>query len=183
MVDKIVYTYKFTHLPNIGVLKEDCCTWLVTVLDSFDPARGHRAFSYFSVIIKNWFIHKTKKHSFILRREVCCENLTNNLDWQTFSEPHKYQPTREEREFWQHLNEEIWQTWAKETMKPNERAVYEAVKYLFEKSEDIEIFNRKAIYLYLREITGLNTKQIVSNLNKFRRRYRVWRIRWANGDI
>ena len=61
MVDKIVYTYKFTSLPNIDELREECKVWLMTILDKFQPEKGHKAFSYFSVITKNWFIHKVKK--------------------------------------------------------------------------------------------------------------------------
>ena len=60
MVDKIVYTYKFTTLPNIEPLKEDCKVWLTTILDKYDPNKGSKAFSYFSVVTKNWFIHKIK---------------------------------------------------------------------------------------------------------------------------
>ena len=56
-------------------------------------------------------------------------------------------------------------------------------KILLNSIEDIEIFNKKAIYLYLREITGLNTKQIVSQLNKFRKKYRLFREDWDNDKI
>ena len=31
MVDKIIYTYKFTTLPNIDLLKEECKIWLTTI--------------------------------------------------------------------------------------------------------------------------------------------------------
>ena len=68
-------------------------------------------------------------------------------------------------------------------MKPNERKVYEAIKIVLESADDIEIFNKKAIYLYIREITGLNTKQVVNNLNKMRERYRTFRKKWDKGDI
>ncbi len=61
LVDKIVYTYKFTNLPNIDELKDECKIWLTTILEKFDPNKGSKAFSYFSVITKNWFIHKVKK--------------------------------------------------------------------------------------------------------------------------
>ena len=54
---------------------------------------------------------------------------------------------------------------------------------LFENVDDIEIFNKKAIYLYIREITGLNTKQIVNNLNKMRQRYRNFRKSWHEGKL
>ena len=44
--------------------------------------------------------------------------------------------------------------------------------------EDIEIFNKKAVYLYLRELTGLNTKQVVNNLNKLREKYSTFKNKW-----
>ena len=68
-------------------------------------------------------------------------------------------------------------------MKTNEEKVYKAVMVLFESTNDIEIFNKKAIYLYIRELTGLNTKQVVNNLNKMRSRYRTWKTRWNKGEI
>ena len=68
-------------------------------------------------------------------------------------------------------------------MKSNELKVYKAVKVLFNNIDDIEIFNKKAIYLYIRELTGLNTKQVVSSLNKLRARYRNFRSKWEQGNI
>ena len=47
----------------------------------------------------------------------------------------------------------------------------------------IDIFNKKAIYLYLREITGLNTKQIVNSLKKFRKKYQNFKHDWDSGDL
>ena len=54
---------------------------------------------------------------------------------------------------------------------------------LFESKEDIEIFDKKAIYLYLREITGLNTKQIVNSLKKFRKKYSHFKDNWEGGQL
>ena len=68
-------------------------------------------------------------------------------------------------------------------MKDNDLKVYQAIIILFESKEDIEIFNKKAIYLYLREITGLNTKQIVNSLKKFRKKYYSFRDEWDAGKI
>ena len=70
-----------------------------------------------------------------------------------------------------------------ENLKENERKVLEAIKVLFESVDDIEIFNKKAIYLYLREITGLNTKQVVNNLNKIRARYKGFKRKWDEDDL
>ena len=80
----------------------------------------------------------------------------------------------------------MWQeidTWDTGNLKENEKKVYEAVKIILSSPEDIEIFNKKAIYLYIREITGLNTKQVVNNLNKMRVKYRVFKGKWNRGDV
>jgi len=177
MVDKIVYTYKFTNLPNIDCLKEDCKIWLTTILDKFDPDKGSKAFSYFSVITKNWFIHKVKKNTVQTKREIFLEDVKKEVDRDHIVTYNNYYNIRNEQEFWQLLHSEI-KDWGTENLKTNERKVLEAVKILFENSEDIEIFNKKAIYLYLREITGLNTKQVVNNLNKLRARYREFKKEW-----
>ena len=65
MVDKIVYTYKFTSLPNIAELQQDCKVMLVTILHKYDPSKGSKAFSYFSVITKNWFIAQVDRKSVV----------------------------------------------------------------------------------------------------------------------
>ena len=65
----------------------------------------------------------------------------------------------------------------------NEEKVYEAVRLIFSNPDRIDIFNKKAIYFYIREITGLNTKQVVNNLNKMRVKYRVFKKKWDKGDL
>ena len=182
MVDKIVYTYKFTTLPNIDVLRDECKIWLVTVLDKYDKDKGSKAFSYFSVITKNWFIHKVKKQSKKNRTEIELVDLPRDLELKYISTSNPYPKEREHEEFFNFLKNEI-DSWEHDKMKDNEKKVLEAIRILFESAEDIEIFNKKAIYLYLREITGLNTKQVVNNLNKMRSKYRVFRVRWDKGDL
>ena len=182
LVDKIIYTYKFTTLPNIDVLKDECKIWLTTILDKYDPNKGSKAFSYFSVITKNWFIHKVKKNSQKTRREINYDDITKDLEQEHLSARNPYESRREEAEFWKYLWKEI-ETWEAEDLKPNEEKVLYAVRVLLEKSNEIEIFNKKAVYLYLRELTGLNTKQVVNNLNKLRSRYHVFKKTWNDGKI
>ena len=38
LVDKIVYTYKFTSLENISFLKDECKIWLTTILSKFNAS-------------------------------------------------------------------------------------------------------------------------------------------------
>ena len=181
MVNKIIFTYKFNNLPNIDPLRDDCKVWLTTILDKYDPNKGSKAFSYFSVVTKNWFIHKVKVNSKKLKREVSYENLveTGGSDILGTSdvETSEYLDQRMEAEFWNCLLFQV-DKWDTGNLKPNEKCVLEAVKVLLNNIEDIEIFNKKAVYLYLRELTGLNTKQVVNNLNKLREKYRIFKSKW-----
>jgi len=177
MVDKIVYTYKFTNLANIDDLKAECKIWLTTILNKFDPEKGSKAFSYFSVITKNWFIHKVKHNSIRLKREVYFEEVADLDEMKNLVTHNDYHDRREKKEFWDSLGKEL-DVWEGEAVKANEKRVVEAIRIILSEPEDIEIFNKKAIYLYLREITGLNTKQIVNSLNKVRTKYKLFKEGW-----
>jgi hypothetical protein len=154
----------------------------MTILDKYDPSKKSKAFSYFSVITKNWFIHKVKQNSKKLKRDLQYESITSAVESEQLVETNPYEIDRETYEFWQHLFREM-DSWDKLKLKDNERKVLEAIKILFNSIDEIEIFNKKAIYLYMREITGLNTKQIVNNLNRIRKRYRNFKSEWVKGNI
>ena len=184
MVNKIVFTYKFTTLPNIDDLKDECKTWITTILDKFDASKGSKAFSYFSVITKNWFIHKVKKVSRQNKKELFIEDahIQSELNDENLTIYNEFDTERENNEFWKFLWSEI-EDWKELDLKPNERKVLNAITILLENPDAIEIFNKKAIYLYVREITDLNTKQVVNNLNKIRSKYKDFKKSWDNGEI
>jgi len=182
MVDKIVFTYKFTTLPNIDYLRDECKVWLMTILDKYDPSKGYKAFSYFSVITKNWFIHKVKKQQKRNRREVDYSAIPKRYEEEFLSTQQSWVSDKIEEEFWNSFYKQL-KTWDISKMRANDQKVHKAIVILFESKEDIEIFNKKAIYLYLREITGLNTKQVVSSLNKFRALYKSFKKDWENGNL
>ena len=188
MVDKIVFTYKFTNLPNIDSLREDCKNWLITVLSKFDATKGSKAFTYFSVVSKNWFIAQVKKTSKKAKREIHLEDyyISSTASKSKVSDLNSnlvvhntYLEERIKFEFLGHLRREVGH-WLEMPLRANEKKTIQAIQILFEDSENIEIFNKKAIYLYIREITGLNTKQVVSSLNKIRKRYREFKKEWDN---
>ena len=182
MVDKIVFTYKFTNLPNIDSLREECKIWLMTILDKYDPNKGSAAFSYFSVITKNWFIHKVKRQQKRNKREIDLGNISKRYEEEYLSTNESYVSQRVEEEFWKSFYTEL-KSWDVSQMKENDTKVYKAIIILFESKDDIDIFNKKAIYLYMREITGLNTKQIVNSLNKMREKYKVFKKEWDEGKL
>ena len=105
MVDKIVFTYKFTNLPDIDQLRDECKIWLMTILDKYDQSKGSKAFSYFSVITKNWFIHKVKRQQKRQRREINYDNIAKHYEEEYLSTNESYITEREEEEFWKQFYE------------------------------------------------------------------------------
>jgi len=150
-------------------------------LSKFDPTQGTKAFSYFSVVTKNWFTHKAKKQTQKNKREINYDLMIKEVEIADVNRS-DFLSEAEEREFWAFLLNEV-ESWQRLKMKGNDQKVLDAVLTLMKNIEDIEIFNKKAVYLYMREITGLNTKQIVGCLNKMRARFRVFKEKWDRGEI
>lgn len=182
MVDKIIFTYKFNTLPNIDLLRDECKIWLTTILDKYDTTKGSKAFSYYSVITKNWFIQNVKKTTKEKRRETTIEDAEKEIEENSEQAPNDYENSREYNEFWSNLMGEV-SGWEKMNLRENERKVLSAIIQIFNNIDNIEIFNKKAIYLYIRELTGLNTKQVVSGLSGIKTKYRLFKEDWDNGEI
>ena len=108
--------------------------------------------------------------------------MPKEIEEKHLSTDNPYNKAREQKEFWDHFWKEV-EEWGKLPMKDNEKKVYEAMRILMKNPDDIEIFNKKAIYLYIRELTGLNTKQVVNNLNRIRAKYRNFKANWDEGNI
>lgn len=182
IIKKIVYRYKFHSLPNVQLLMDECESHLASIIGKFDESKNHKAFSYFSVITKNWLTHKSKSFMVQNKKEVLCENISKEMEITNFSSENTFIQDEIYEEFKAALWKEIerWETVL--VLEPAEEKVLKAIKMLLSHPDSIEIFNKKAIFLYVRELTGLNTKQVVTNLNKFRELYRHFRVRWNSED-
>jgi hypothetical protein len=185
MVDKITFTYNFTKLPNVECLRDECKIWLTTILEKYNPDRGSKAFSYFSVITKNWFIQKTKQNAKARKRTIDINEIYGEIEQEFCATAPVYDKNREDQEFWALLLGNLDEWLEKEMTRnanSNDTRVLLAVKALLAKPDDLEILNKKAIYLYLREITGLTTKQIATSLKKYRDKYKVFKGKWNAGE-
>lgn len=109
------------------------------------------------------------------------EDISGSHDNQSLVYEDSYISNREKEEFWKAFESEI-SNWGNKKMKDSEEKVYKSIMILFNDSSNIEIFNKKAIYLYIREITGLNTKQIVNNLKKFKYKYEEFKEEWHSSE-
>ena len=162
--------------------KDDCKVWLTTILNKYDPNRGSKAFSYFSVITKNWFIHKVKKNAQAARREIALDDALKSSQNQFIMTAHPYEHDREKREFWQALLVFVkgLEKDSAVIRNDNDRKVISSIEYMLENMDKLEILNKKAIYLYLREMTGMTTKQLAPTLRKIKVEYKYFVKEWNN---
>lgn len=183
LIENIIFVYKFHTLGDLDILKNDCLSFLFETLYKFDATKGHKAFSYFSVIAKNWFIQKVKVHKKKNKSDVYFDKaLLNKLETTDDKFVHNHEDDLMSVEFLLLLKEEV-KRWRHKFDKKQERMVVEAVILLLNNPDLISIYNKKGIYLYIREITGLNTKQVVTNLTKVKRKYQMFQKKYQAGEI
>jgi hypothetical protein len=182
LIENIIYVYRFYTLGDPETLQRECLTDLYNVLPKFDGSKSANpnkptsvSFSYFNTVAKNWFIARSRENS---RRNKNESDLFYDLDHENVkTDPNfmvnPHEAMVEEKERWIKFYEAM-EGWRDKLKKKNEKQVLEAIIFIMKNSEMVSIYNKKAVYLYLRELTGLNTKQIVVNLKRIRSLYEAW---------
>lgn len=179
LIENLIYVYGFFKIDNVETLQNECLSSLYETLPKFRPDKGSKAFSYFNVVAKNWFIAKIREKAKRARLE---SELYYDLDHEAVkNDPSFVVSSREqeieEKEWWVLFFREM-ESWHTQLTKKSEKEVLDAVIYIMRHADDVSIYNKKAVYLYLREMTGLNTKQVVVNLKKITILYRQWRKKY-----
>ena len=57
--------------------------------------------------------------------------------------------------------------------KQNEVLCVDAIKTVFDNVDNLDFLNKRAIYVYIREISGLNSKQLSVAMSKIRKHYKA----------
>jgi hypothetical protein len=182
LIENLIFVYRFYTLGDVETLKRECLTDMYGVLYKYDGGKSNnpnkktsKAFSYFNMVAKNWFIARSRENK---RQNKNESDLFYDLDHEAVKNdpsfvvsPHE--ALLEEKERWLEFYKAM-EKWRSKLVKKNERQVLEAIIFLLKNSELVSIYNKKAVYLYLRELTGLNTKQIVVNMKKIKSLYAEW---------
>jgi hypothetical protein len=176
LIENIIYVYKFHTLGEIDILKNDCLSFLFESLYKFDKSRQTQAFSYYNVCCKHWFIQRVKNYKKKSKSDVCFDKpLITKLEQTNNNFVDNLEEDLENIEFMMLLKEEM-KKWRHKFDKTQEKLVLEAIILLFENPDLVSVYNKKGINVYLREITNLkNTKQIVTNLKKFKKKYNLFK--------
>lgn len=175
LAENIIHTFKFyrTDLDTIEDLKLDIISMLYQEkLKLFDPSRGAKAFSYFGTIIKRYLIAYSKKN--YLKQQQCLpvEIYESNISGGNQMEMTAMMTLSSFMDNW---ILEVVDSLPELFPKEQDRQIADAVLTVFRTRKDLELFKKKAIYIYVREITQCETpyltKVILKLKNHFYARY------------
>lgn len=167
LVENVFNTFKFSYF-DVGPLEvqKETLSHLVANIHKFEEGKG-KAFSYFSIVAKNYLIFNNNSNykRYNQQVDISEENDENTVRLQTVD---TYQKDKENEEFIR-MMVEYWDKNIK-TIFPKSRdlKIAEAVVELFRNSDRLDYFNKKALYLYIREISSCKTQAITKIINKMK---------------
>jgi len=161
LTENIIHTFKFyyTEVDQIEHLQHEVITFLLSKLHLFNPDNGAKAYSYFGTITKNWLIvYNTKNYKKrVLKAPVDELFKDDNYSYQMGEEKEKDRLSIFIDAYVKYVEDRFNVFFP----KGNDAKVADAILELFRKRENLEIFNKKALYIYIREIMsshGLEVK-------------------------
>lgn len=165
LAENIIHTFKFyyTDVDDLEDLKLEVVSLLVEEkLHMFDPTRGAKAYSYFGTIVKRHLINYNNKNYKRVKQQTTIDVWEESYDLDT-PEVHPYAITL--KEFFDLYIVRMYGVLDDLFTKEEDRRIADAVLTLFEKRYDLEIFKKKALYIYIREMTGTETPYLTKVIN------------------
>jgi hypothetical protein len=175
LVENLINVYGFKVMYETKRdLKTECMEFLFTTVEKFDGEKGSKAFSYFNVVAKNWLTIKSKQNAKKVKTYISTdykESFTNAdiEQLESFNIVPSYEDIMTSSENTKNLKK-IVDGLEKKVKTENEILCIKAIQEIVENLEDIDILNKRAVLLYIREITNLSSKQlsvVLSNLKKY----------------
>jgi len=171
LAENVINRFKFPYMEGtFDEIKSQVVSFLVINLHKFTEDKG-KAFSYFSVIAKNYLIlHNNnfyKEEKRVLYFSDQAED-SFTLEEMLVVEPETRDSKVDMREFlkilveyWEHNIDRLFK-------KKRDRDIASAIVKLIERIDNIDNFNKKALYLMVREMTNYKTAHITKVINKMR---------------
>jgi len=167
LTQNIIHTFKFyyTEVENIEDLQHEIMVFLLSKIHLFDPSKGAKAYSYFGTIVKRWLI---------LYNEKNYKKRVNSVPASTLEEDNSHSYVIEENNsssdklshndkislftdlYVEHCTTNIYKLFPKES----DAKIADAILELFRKRDNLEVFNKKALYIYIREMVDAKTPKI-----------------------
>jgi hypothetical protein len=172
LTENLIHTYKYYYTDNHSVeeLQHNAIIFLLERLEKFKPGKG-KAYSYFGTIAKRYFIFnnannykKLQTHQDITETTNEEESVQKELIVEAFVE----NTLSNFFDVYVKFNEQYLH---KLYPKEKERQVADAVLELFRKRENLDIFNKKAFYIFIKEMVDVDTTLITKVIKKMKTLY------------
>ena len=176
LAENLILIYGFARYEKFEVLKNDCVSFCYETLHKFDESKGTKAFSYFNVVAKNWLILNSRRR----KRQVDGHLSMTNLQYMSAEDKHaiahhQIAPSPDDEMISKEYRGEIMIVLfniKNKVDRKNDIACIDAIIRVFEMIDQLDFLNKRAIFVYVREISGLNSKQLSSSMSTIRKYYR-----------
>jgi hypothetical protein len=167
LVENVFNTFKFTYFDNSPIeIQKETIAHLVANMHKFEEGKG-KAFSYFSIVAKNYLIFHNNNNYKRFNQHVDISETPSDTTV-CLQTTDSYHDELETSEFMK-LMVDYWErNIGKIFTKQRDLNIANAVIELFRNSDRIDSFNKKALYLYIREISSCKTQQITKVINKMK---------------
>jgi len=165
LVENIIHTFRFyyTDVEDLEDLKHEVISLLIEEkIHMFDSTRGAKAYSYFGTIVKRHLINYNNKNYKRLKSLAPVEDFNGTYDLDT-ADVRPYSFTL--RQIFDIYIEKTYDKLEDLFPKEADRKVADAILTLFKKRYDLDIFKKKALYIYIREMTGTETPYLTKVIN------------------
>lgn len=166
LAENIIHTFKFyyTDSDTIEELKHEVVTFLLEKLHLYDQSKG-KAYSYFGTIAKRYLIIYNNNNYKKLQERADVEEIDEdkNIMYETVREAEEQaDPNTFIDQYIRYIDKNLNILFP----KSQDAKTADAIIELFRKRETLEIFNKKALYIYIREMTDTTTPQITKVTKK-----------------
>ena len=181
LCENIIHTFKFYYfdVPSEQV-KQEVISFLVLNMHKFKEGKG-KAFSYFSIVAKNYLIlHNNKNYAHYKSHDDL-----DVLDWNKKNKE-EMETTEENESVREYVNQfiEYWENNITNVFsRKKDILVADSVLEIFRRSEHIENFNKKALYIMIREMSGSKTQHITRIVNTMKKYHQNLSTEYLNNGM
>ena len=182
LAENIIHTFKFYYfdVPSEDV-KHEVVSFLYMNIHKFTEGKG-KAFSYFSIVAKNYLIlhnnnnyKRMKQHDGEDVMDYKRDPITELRSKEARTMKMEY--IEQLAEYWRHNLSTVFK-------RKKDLDVANAVVELIDMRENIDNFNKKALYILIREMTGSNTQHITRVINVMKKHHdKLQRAYLSTGSV
>ena len=152
LTQNIIHTFKFYHteVENLEHLQHEIIVFLLSKIHLFNPNNGAKSYSYFGTIVKRWLIlYNEKNYKSKISKVSTDELLKDDTHSYTLdSTPSNDRLSNFMDEWVEFVSFNIYEIFPKEY----DAKIADAILELFRKRDSIDVFNKKALYIYIHEM-------------------------------